>query len=231
MNLHPDGEPLVPEISSPEKWSKLSATQRQALEADVVWSRKEVLHTKAFWLLVLTFGIVSVGIAGLNLHLFSFVTDLGYPPIMGATFLSTVALTQLGSTMFWGMVAERIDIRKAAMAQFLIQAAGLTLAITSGRLYFLYAGFLIYGVGLGGGFVLREVVWANFYGRLSLGAVRGTGMLFTNILAATGAPFFGFLFDTTGSYFISFTIFIIALSTSAVLIMFVQPPKKEPPGR
>jgi MFS family permease len=231
MNLHPDGEPLVPEISSPENRSKLSATQRQALEADVVWSRKEVLHTKAFWLLVLTFGIVSVGIAGLNLHLFSFVTDLGYPPIMGATFLSTVALTQLGSTMFWGIVAERIDIRKAAMAQFLIQAAGLTLAITSGQLYFLYAGFLIYGVGLGGGFVLREVVWANFYGRLSLGAVRGTGMLFTNILAATGAPFFGFLFDTTGSYFISFTIFIIALSTSAVLIMFVQPPKKAPPGR
>ncbi len=227
MGLHPDGEPVPRQGSaSPQTRAKLSAAQRQALAADVPWSRAEALRTRAFWLLVMTFGIASVGIAGLNLHVFAFVTDIGYPPLMAATFMSTIAFTQLGSTLFWGFLAERVDIRKAAMAQFLTQALGLTLAITSRQLQYVYAGFLLYGIGLGGSFVLREVVWANYFGRLSLGTVRGMGMLLTNVFAASGAPFFGFLFDATGSYFISFTLFAIALLASAILIMLVRPLKK-----
>jgi len=227
MGLHPDGKPMPHSTDLfSKKETKLSAAQLQALSADVPWSRAEALRTQAFWLLVFTFGIASIGIAGLNLHVFAFVTDIGYPPMMAATFMSTIALTQLGSTLFWGLLAERVDIRKAAMGQFLIQATGLTLAIISRQLSFIYAGFFLYGIGLGGSFVLREVVWANYFGRLSLGTVRGLGMLLTQIFAASGAPFFGFLFDFTGSYYVSFTLFAIALLASAVLIMLVRPPKK-----
>jgi len=227
MGLHPDGEPMPhPAELSAQRKAKLSAAQRQALAADVPWSRAEVLRTRTFWLLVITFGIASVGIAGLNLHVFAFITDIGYPPIMAASFMSTIAFTQLSSTLFWGLLAERVDIRKAAMGQFLIQAAGLTLAITLRQIQFVYAGFFLYGIGLGGSFVLREIVWANYFGRLSLGTVRGMGLLLTNIFAAAGAPFFGFLFDATGSYFIPFALCTIALLASAVLIMMVRPPKK-----
>jgi len=227
MGLHPDGEPVPrPTDSSRNRETDLSAAQRQALAADVPWTRAEALRTRAFWLLVITFGVASVGIAGLNLHVFAFVTDLGYPPITAATMMSTIAFTQLGSTLFWGLLAERIDIRKAAMGQFLTLTLGLTIAITSTQLRFVYAGFSLYGIGLGGSFVLREVVWANYFGRLSLGTVRGMGMLLTQIFSASGAPFFGFLFDATGSYFISFTLFAGALLLSAVLIMLVQPPMK-----
>src|SRR6185369_10207392 len=100
------------------------AAARAAAGDDIAWTRGEALRTRAFWLLGFTFGIANIGIAGLNLHIFSFVTDLGHPAITAATIMSTVALTQLGSTMFWGLLAERIDIRKAAMAQFLTQAVG-----------------------------------------------------------------------------------------------------------
>jgi MFS family permease len=86
MGLLPDGEPAarVPG-SAGETGGKLSAAQRQALAADVPWSRREVLRTQAFWLLVVSFGIVSVGIAGLNLHMYAFVTDAGSPPMIAAT--------------------------------------------------------------------------------------------------------------------------------------------------
>ena len=78
-----------------------------------------------FWLLVVTFGIASVGIAGLNLHIFSYVTDIGYSPLIAASFMSTIALTQLGSTLVWGVLADRFDIRKVSCIQFLIQGVGL----------------------------------------------------------------------------------------------------------
>jgi len=87
-------------------------------------------------------------------------------------------------------------------------------------------GFFLYGTGLAGSFVLREVIWANFFGRVSLGKVRGLSLFFSHLFAASGAPFFGFLHDRMGSYNISFTIFSCALFTSAFLILFAKPPIK-----
>ncbi len=223
MGLRPDGEAASPAEKDP---AAASPTVQGVADADVPWTRGEALRTRAFWLLGITFGIANIGIAGLNLHIFSFVTDLGHPALTAATVMSTVALTQLASTLLWGLVAERMDIRKAAMAQFLIQAVGIIVALTSARLDLLYTGFFVYGIGLGGSFVLREVVWANFFGRISLGTVRGMGVFLTNVMAACGAPFFGFLFDLTGGYTLSFTVFVGALLASAFLIMNVQAPKK-----
>ena len=60
---------------------------------------------------------------------------------------------------------------------FCVQALGLALAIATSEIWILYAGFLLYGAGLGGGWVLQELIWANYYGRLSLGTVRGAGIL------------------------------------------------------
>ncbi len=226
MGLTPDGEAPPRPGAAPAEGESRAAARSPALLADVSWSRAEALRTRAFWLLVVTFGVANIGIAGLNLHVFAFVTDIGYSPLTAAGIMSTIAFTQAAFTLPWGLVSERIDIRKAAAAQFLIQVAGLALVLASTDLRLVYAGFFLYGIGLGGGFVLREVIWANYFGRLSLGAVRGMGMLLTQIFAGGGAPFFGYLFDATGSYSVSFTLFIGALLASAVLVMFVQPPKK-----
>jgi cyanate permease len=103
--------------------------------------------------------------------------------------------------------------------------------IASIDIRFVYLGFFLYGTGLAGSFVLREVIWANFFGRASLGKVRGLSLLFYNILEASGAPFFGFLHDRMGSYNISFTIFSCALFTSAFLILFAKPPIKRERNR
>jgi len=172
----------------------------------------------------ITFGIASVGIAGLNLHIFSYVTDIGYSPLIAASFMSTIALTQLGSTLVWGMLADKFDIRKVSCVQFLIQGVGLITAITSQQIQQTYVGFFLYGTGLAGSFVLREVIWANFFGRNSLGTVRGLSLFFSNLFAASGAPFFGFLHDRTGSYNLSFAIFSCALFTSSLLILLAKPP-------
>lgn len=199
---------------------------RQVPAGDVVWRRRDVLCTRTFWIIAFTFGIVSVGICGLNLHVFSHVSDIGYPPIVSATVMSIIAFTQFGSTLLWGLISERMDIRKLTMLMFLIQATGLSCVIATGQLYAIYLGFFVYGVGLGGSQVLQELIWASYYGRISLGKVRGMGIFVTYIFAAAGAPFFGFLHDATGSYHRSFILFIAALLVSAFLILLLRPLRK-----
>jgi sugar phosphate permease len=232
IGLRPDGEPPLPNPDPPAATDVTTPTaQRRNLPVETFWSRAEVLRLPAFWLLVATFGIASVGIAGLNLHIYSYVTDIGYSPLVAASFMSTIALTQLGSTLLWGALADKFDIRKVSCVQFVIQGMGLVVAITNSQVELVYAGFFLYGTGLAGSFVLREVIWANFFGRMSLGTVRGLSLFFSHLFAASGAPFFGFLHDRMGSYNLSFAIFAGALFTSAFLILLARPPQKQYSGR
>jgi MFS family permease len=225
MGLEPDGSGGDPDSAA----ARQRGAARPSVEKDVVWSRREAVRTRTFWLIVITFGVSSIGVTGLNLHVFAYVSDIGHSPIVAGTVMSVIAFTQLASPLVWGLLAERVDLRKAAMMRFVIQAAGLLLAVGTKDLFLLYLGFFLYGIGLGGNMVLPDLIWANYYGPVSLGAIRGLGLLLTNLLAATGPPFFGFLFDATGSYFLSFALFSLALALSAVLSLALHPPQKRQP--
>jgi OFA family oxalate/formate antiporter-like MFS transporter len=197
-----------------------------ATNQDLEWTRGEAMRTATFWLLVITFGIASVGVTGLNLHVYPYVSDRGYAPMVAATVMSVIASTQLFSPLAWGLLAERIDVRIAATLRFVVQAVGLGLATLTTDVFSLYSGFFLYGIGLGGNMVLPEILWANYFGRRSLGRVRGLGMLISQALAAIGPPFFGFLFDATNGYGLSFALFGAALITSALLSLMLRPPAK-----
>jgi len=226
MGLHPDGA-LAPALDDRErKTAKQKIVPlKAAVPVDVVWTPREALRTSAFWLLAITFGIASIGVTGLNLHIYSYVTDLGYSAVIAASVMSVIASMQLASPLAWGLLTERIDPRYAAMIRFVVQAAGLGLAITTGNLFCLYCGFFLYGIGLGGNMVLPDILWASYFGRLSLGKIRGMGIFISQVLAAIGPPFFGFLFDATGGYGLSFTIFGIVLMISAALSLMLRHPQ------
>jgi MFS family permease len=234
MGLRPDGAPdqmVTGASNKPAKGGSNAPQARlpgggQAGQPDVTWTRSEAARTGAFWLLVIIFGVSSMGVSGLNLHVFAYVSDLGHSEVIAATVMSVIASMQLASPLLWGFLAERIDARFASMFKFVIQGVGLVLAISTGQLSLLYAGFFLYGFGLGGSMVLPDILWARYFGRVSLGTVRGLGLLLTHGLAAVGPPFFGFLFDLTGGYGLSFTLFGASLIASAFLSLMLQPPRK-----
>jgi MFS family permease len=228
----PEAMGLVPD-GAEEATGVRVVTSKKAATADagtgaqeVVWTRGEAARTTAFWLLVITFGISSIGVTGLNLHVYSYVTDLGYSAVIAATVMSIIASMQLASPLVWGLLADRIGARYAATLRFVIQGIGLAVAVLSGELVWLYAGFLLYGIGLGGNMVLPDILWADYFGRHSLGKIRGMGLLISHFLAAIGPPFFGFLFDITRGYGLSFAIFGAVLVISALLSLMLKPPTR-----
>ena len=226
MGLLPDGRSADQQDSGALAKEAGSARAHRSAIDDVAWTRSEALRTPAFWLIVITFGVAHVGVSGLNLHVFAFVSDQGYPEMVAALVMSTIAFMQFSTPIVWGLLAERSNIGRLIMAKFLIQAAGILLALSSPGLLPLYAGFFLYGIGMGGTSILAEMIWANYFGRVSLGKIRGLGSLITHAFSAGGPPFFGFLFDATQSYFLSFSIFIGLLFASAFLSLFLRPPKK-----
>ena len=221
MGLVPDG---ASERTSLEDEKKSARRASELGAQEVVWTRAEAVRTSAFWLLVVTFAISSMGVTGLNLHVYSYVTDIGYSPVIAATVMSIIASMQLASPLAWGVLADRIGAKLAAMLRFVIQGLGLGLAILTGNLFGLYAGFFFYGIGLGGNMVLPDTLWADYFGRHSLGKIRGLGLLVSQFVSAIGPPFFGFLYDITGGYGLSFAIFGCVLAISAFLSLLLKPP-------
>jgi len=65
---------------------------------------------------------------------------------------------------------------------------------------------------------------ADFFGRISLGKIRGMGSLVTSLFSAGVPRFFGLLFYYTESYYRSVNIFIGMLFTSAVLSLCLRRP-------
>ncbi|MET0501746.1 MAG: MFS transporter, partial [Candidatus Binatia bacterium] len=166
MGFSPDG--TEPVISSDDPGVRQQRAARDiATNQDLEWTRGEAMRTATFWLLVITFGIAGIGVTGLNLHVYPYVSDRGYPPMVAAAVMSVIASMQLFSPLVWGLLAERIDVRVAAMLRFVVQAIGLGLATLTSDIFCLYAGFFLYGIGLGGNMVLPEILWANYFGRRS----------------------------------------------------------------
>jgi MFS family permease len=224
MGLLPDGGAGTGDAPSAGQ-AKLSKS-RAGRASDVAWSRREALGTSAFWLIVITFGVSHVGVTGLNLHVFSYVSDQGHAAMVAALVMSIIAIMQFSTPMVWGLLAERGNVAHLIMVKFLVQAAGISLALSNAGLPSLYAGFFLYGIGMGGTAILAEMIWADYFGRISLGKIRGMGSLITSTFSACGPPFFGLLFDATQSYQLSFSIFIGMLLASAILSLFLRPPKK-----
>ena len=167
MGLLPDGGPVQPkaEVTKPKKLRHAKRTGADNVE----WSRGEALRTPVFWLIAITFGVAQIGVTGLNLHVFSYVTDQGYSTLVAASVMSIIAVMQFSTPIVWGTLADRMDNGILNMAKCAFQGAGLLFALLLPGLGPLYVGFLIYGIGMGGTAILAETIWADFFGRMSLG--------------------------------------------------------------
>lgn len=225
MGLHPDGVASDEPLKAGGRTREHGGSPEDTLEPDIRWTRKEVRRTSTFWLIVLVFGMVDIGVTGLNLHVVSYVSDLGFTLVQAAFVMTVIAGTQTASGLLWGFAGERISVRKIISFLFLVEAAGLYVAANAQELWTIYLGFFFYGLGLGGVQVLEEVMWANYFGRISLGTVRGASLQIVLLCGVCGPPFFGFVNDYTGSYTISFYLFMAMLLISSALTLTIRRPR------
>ena len=73
--------------------------------------------------------------------------------------------------------------------------------------------------------VVPPVAFANYFGRRSLGVIRGIAEPFTSMGQAIGALLSGAIFDITGSYMIAFITFAVIGGATMILVMTARPPK------
>lgn len=231
MGMQPDAMgPEAPGTAFSRPPSESERSRREKLlAADVVWTRRQVLHTPVLWIIVFSWALAGLGVTGTNLHLVPFVQDLGYPLTIAAGAVSVRAVAMLVGNPIWGFVVERMPISGAASVQLLCQSAAMLLFLLAPTPGGLIAALLLYGVGGAGSQVVHETIWANYYGRVSLGLVRSITYPLQTGVAGFGPLAIGVLYDLSGSYQNAWVALSCGFAVAAVLMLFSRPPRHPGP--
>jgi len=190
-----------------------------------IWSRREVLKTRSFWLLAASFGINSMAFQGINISLAPYIQDLGYGEGMLATVMTFRAIMAAVALLLAGFLAERADKVIIRVAPFVIQGIAVFFFLLAREPVFLWLAVALYGFGLSAVVVIQEVLFANFFGRLSLGVVRSLAFLVSFGFGASGPIAMNAVFDITGSYQPALITIIGFFALSAFIMSIAQPPK------
>jgi len=81
------------------------------------------------------------------------------------------------------------------------------------------------GVFSGGTFAMLPVMYADYFGRMSIGTIRGLTHPVVMIANATGPLLGGIIFDTRGDYTWAFLTYGAVTGVAATLIWFAAPPR------
>jgi MFS transporter, OFA family, oxalate/formate antiporter len=226
MRRSPEDHGLLPD-GRVEGASETSEDQ-QALaqiqsDHDDSLSRPEALRTAAIWLLIVAFGINIAGLSAMFVHGIPFMTEAGFTRTEAAAAFSVTGVANFSSKFLWGWGLQRFPGRRLAAAAFASSATGVLLIILANRaelMPLLVVAFVFFGIGFGGTIPISEFLWANYFGRRYLGAVRSVGMPFTVLFGSLGPIAVALFFDATGRYdgaFIGLAL-VYALAGAAVWI-------------
>lgn len=234
LGLRPDGDP-EPEMNGEDGDSGDNGDGTDGTVAEVpappeepAWTLKEAMRTPALWILAAGVGTLFLVQAGINTHLAALLRDEGLSVFQSGLGLSLSAAFMGAGSLAWGWVAERFPVRYVLTGVAVAVAIPALLFLTADTTFEGLAFSALFGFGVGGMLSVPPVAYADYYGRRSLGTIRGVTEPFTSLEQAIGTVAAGLVFDLTGSYDIALTVFASLGGLTAVALLFARPPVRRP---
>jgi MFS family permease len=213
FHLQPDGEPGRPRSPA-----------LPPLPAEENWTRAEALRTNAFWLVALAVGLQSVAGGAINLHQIPHLVDRGLTPEAAALVISLLAVFAAAGAFLEGLLDAKIGSRWTFIIGLLGSCLGMIVLmnVDSVAMGMLYA--VSYGVAWGLQVTSSQIVFADYFGRQSLGAIRGAAAPIQMGMNAIGPLVAGAAFDLTGNYLAAFIPFTCAYLVAVGALLTAKRP-------
>ena len=155
----------------------------------------------SFYLLTLGSMCSIAAVSGTQQNLKLFLSlDRHFTQREAASVLSLVLAFSIAGRLLVGWLADRFPKKYVMLLTYLLVAAGIPLLFLGKTRLVLYASAAIFGIGLGGDYMIIPLMTAEIFGIEILGRLLGV-ILTAGSVAEAGAPWLiGRLRDATGSY-------------------------------
>jgi sugar phosphate permease len=188
---------------------------------------KNILKNRSFYLLAIG-SMCSIGaVAGVsqNLKLF-FSLDLKYTQGEAANVISLVLAASILGRLLMGWLADRYHKKYVMMLIYSLVSTSILLLYFASTPGVIYLFAFIFGIGLGGDYMIIPLMAAELFGVKVMGRVMGLVLTVDGLGEAFGPILAGGLRDHTGSYAMGFTA-LIALAVTGTLAVAWLPKTSE----
>ena len=239
FGLMPDGDPIIP--GSPDNSSDAHRTAgtragtrdgsragTRTVDSDS-WSVRESMKTVSFWVLVLTGFATFFVHAGVNVHIAAYLRDKGLSLTNAASVVTASWVVSAFGSIAWGWLLERAPSRVLYAIMLAMLTGSVLLMMTASSMGGALAAAALIGLVAAGGNITPAVMYADYFGRASLGKIRGVGETGVLVGQSTGPLLAGVVFDVRGSYTVIFIAFAAIAAASSLLVLNARRPARPAP--
>jgi MFS family permease len=160
-----------------------------------------------------------------NLKLFLSL-DQHYAQAEAARILSLVLTSSIFGRLLMGWLADRISKKHVMLLIYALVASAIPLLFFAHAKVALYVFAIVFGIGLGGDYMIIPLMTAEIFGVEILGRLMGVILTADGVAEAISPWLVGRLRDTTGSYSIGFLLLMgMALAGAAAVAALPKKPR------
>ena len=188
---------------------------------------KSILKTRAFYLLLIgsMCSIGAVSATSQNLKLF-FSLDLKYSQQQAANVLSLILAASIFGRLFMGWLADRIEKKYVMLLIYCLVASAIPLLYFASTPGVIYVFAIIFGIGLGGDYMIIPLMAAELFGVRVMGRIMGIILTGDGLAEAIAPWMVGWIRDVSGSYANGFSSLIVLAVVGIITVIFM--PKRMP---
>jgi len=210
---------------SPEQTSPTPPTSTNLHQPSV----RSILHRPAFYLLLAGSMCSIAAVGGTNQHLKLFLSlDHGFTQAAAAQIASLVLASSLVGRLGMGWLADRFPKKYVMLLIYVLVASGIPLLFLVGKPGAIYLFAVIFGIGLGGEYMVIPLMAAELFGVRVLGRAMGVVLTGDGVAEAVAPVLVGRMHDVTGSYATGFVAVIAFALAGAVAISFLPASRPSP---
>lgn len=188
------------------------------------WTIRQAVRTRAFWQTLGGVMIGSFSVLGYFAHAVPIMESHGLSRGVASAAWATFFVTGIAAKFVWGFAIERLSVRYALTICLLAESVGITLLLLAHSPSAVFLWAVLNGLGHGPFLQLLAMVWADYFGRRSLGSIFGAVQPFIVVAGSLGPWAAGALFDWRGDYRLFLQIAIGMALLSALIFALDRPP-------
>ena len=219
LGLLPDGD--LREAST----NQSNGTDAVQANLEVSFTLKQALRTKVFYILLFVVSLSTFTNAGANFNIFPILTDRGISGFSSVVLLSVWSYIGIPSTLIWGFLGDRYKVRYLFCFVLLGMSLGTVLFLVADTFVLGLVFAVVHGFFFAGSLLFQNLIFANYFGRDSFGAIRGVVTPFQTFSNAMGPFAASLVFDISGSYDRILVSWILLLPVLAITVALAKPSK------
>ncbi len=194
------------------------------------WTTREAVRTASFWILVVMGFATFFVHAGVNVHIAAYLRDQGLSLTSAASVVTASWVVSAAGSIGWGWMMERIPARLMYSVMMALLAGAVLLLFLASNIVGAFGAAVLIGMVAAGGNITPAVVYADYYGRASLGKIRGIGETGVLLGQSTGPLLAGLVFDLRGSYALIFIAYAATAAAGSLLVLYARRPARGKPS-